>query len=434
MKKLIILFVLLLFIQAPLSFAQNTRAYILGEGGGTPGSGKLSSYTYAGNSFNQSIFSPGNIGLYPDGLMKFNSNLFLLEQGGFGGQGKIYKLDSNGTVITSQAFGTNPYSLTAANNKIYTTNGPAHSVLVLDASNFSVLKTITVGVYPQEIFAYQNKVFVCNMSLFGGNADSTVSVINAFTDSVIATIHLNDEPSSIALSNDNKLLIGCASSEGKIYKVDPNTFAILDSYTVMAGFDRDLSVDKNSNNVYFINYFNDIIKLDLVTRVSSVLIANPNPAASYFYGYNFDYTNNKHFVLDAKNFLVSGSLYIYSLTGTLEQTFATGVAPRRVIFDRTSTVDVRFISEVVKGYELKQNYPNPFNPETSIRFSIPKNEFVNLKVYDINGREIENLVNETKQAGTYEVNFNASSLSSGMYFYKITTSSFTSIKKMTLVK
>ena len=69
-----------------------------------------------------------------------------------------------------------------------------------------------------------------------------------------------------------------------------------------------------------------------------------------------------------------------------------------------------------------------------IKFSIPKSSFVNLKVYDILGREVATLVNEEKPAGSYEVNFDASRLASGIYFYKIQAGSFTQAKKMILLK
>ena len=82
-------------------------------------------------------------------------------------------------------------------------------------------------------------------------------------------------------------------------------------------------------------------------------------------------------------------------------------------------------------FELSQNYPNPFNPTTRI---VPSNEFVSLKVYDILGNEVAVLVNEQKQAGSYEVNFDASNLTSGLYFYKIKSGDFTHVKKMMLVK
>ncbi len=86
------------------------------------------------------------------------------------------------------------------------------------------------------------------------------------------------------------------------------------------------------------------------------------------------------------------------------------------------------------SYALNQNYPNPFNPTTTISYSIPKNGLVKLVVYDILGKEIATLVNEVKNAGNYMVDFNASNLSSGIYFYKITSGEFSDIKKMTLIK
>jgi len=91
-------------------------------------------------------------------------------------------------------------------------------------------------------------------------------------------------------------------------------------------------------------------------------------------------------------------------------------------------------SELPREYKLSQNYPNPFNPTTMIEYSILNHEFVNLKVYDILGREVATLVNEVKSPGTYSVRFDASNLSSGVYIYRLQTDSFTSTKKMILQK
>jgi len=85
-------------------------------------------------------------------------------------------------------------------------------------------------------------------------------------------------------------------------------------------------------------------------------------------------------------------------------------------------------------FSLNQNYPNPFNPTTKINFTIPKSSFVNLKIYDILGKEISTLVNEERSAGYYNVEFNAVGLTSGIYFYVIRTSEYTSTKKMLLLK
>lgn len=91
-------------------------------------------------------------------------------------------------------------------------------------------------------------------------------------------------------------------------------------------------------------------------------------------------------------------------------------------------------SEVPSSYLLKQNFPNPFNPTTNIHFAIPQSGLVTLKVFDIAGREISTLVNEVRAAGSYIVDFNASELSSGAYFYRIESGNFVDTKKMMLIK
>jgi hypothetical protein len=86
------------------------------------------------------------------------------------------------------------------------------------------------------------------------------------------------------------------------------------------------------------------------------------------------------------------------------------------------------------NFSLEQNYPNPFNPSTVISYQMPVNENVVLKIYDVLGNEVTTLVNEFKEAGKYSIEFDASNLGSGIYFYTITAGNFTSTKKMTLIK
>ncbi|HRB00268.1 MAG TPA: T9SS type A sorting domain-containing protein [Ignavibacteria bacterium] len=104
-------------------------------------------------------------------------------------------------------------------------------------------------------------------------------------------------------------------------------------------------------------------------------------------------------------------------------------------FIDTMQVSVNQISSLVPTkYELQQNYPNPFNPSTTINFSLPKTGLVSLKVYDISGKEISNLVNENLNVGTYEYKFNAASLSSGIYFYTLKADGISQTKRMMLIK
>jgi len=100
----------------------------------------------------------------------------------------------------------------------------------------------------------------------------------------------------------------------------------------------------------------------------------------------------------------------------------------------TITGNKNNLSNIPSEYKLSQNYPNPFNPVTKINFSVPKQGYVTLKVYDLLGREVKTLVNEIKTTGNYVVEFNASNLASGVYFYRLETEGFSDVKRMMLVK
>jgi photosystem II stability/assembly factor-like uncharacterized protein len=124
----------------------------------------------------------------------------------------------------------------------------------------------------------------------------------------------------------------------------------------------------------------------------------------------------------------------------------TGYAIGSNVVLKTTTGGVTFakqISQIIPDkYNLYQNYPNPFNPTTRIKFDVAQHtpyplsrgEFITLKIYDIAGREIQTLVNEKLNPGTYEITFDGSSLPSGIYFYKLVTSEFSETKKLIILK
>jgi hypothetical protein len=100
-----------------------------------------------------------------------------------------------------------------------------------------------------------------------------------------------------------------------------------------------------------------------------------------------------------------------------------------------STVSVNNYSNTVPTvYSLSQNYPNPFNPVTRIRFGLPERSNVSLRIYDMLGREISTLINGNLNAGSYETDWNGTNVSSGVYFYRLTTNNFTDTKRMILSK
>ena len=101
-------------------------------------------------------------------------------------------------------------------------------------------------------------------------------------------------------------------------------------------------------------------------------------------------------------------------------------------FEYSNAIEVEVIG--VAEFALGQNYPNPFNPTTTINFSLAEPTFVRLAIYNLLGEEVEVLKNEYMNAGSFNVSFDASSLPSGMYLYKVETAQFSSVRKMMLMK
>ena len=137
-------------------------------------------------------------------------------------------------------------------------------------------------------------------------------------------------------------------------------------------------------------------------------------------------TNLRQILLNNDKITPAGVSQAYVSGGQLPSWYAIGNRPTSVEENDSEPISNNFI--------LSQNYPNPFNPTTKIEFSIPKATFVKLKIYDALGREITTLVNENLSNGNYKVNFDATDLSSGIYFYRLDAGKFSQNRKMLLLK
>ena len=170
--------------------------------------------------------------------------------------------------------------------------------------------------------------------------------------------------------------------------------------------------------------------------VFSVNVTFPQYTAfrvQYKYGINYADADNNQGGNDNENGV--GADHFIDLTadlvsGKVENVF--GMMGDHELVDIVS--DVEMLEQLPTQYELSQNYPNPFNPTTMIKFQLKNQEDVTLKIYNLLGQEVATLINETMNAGVYEVNFDAAQLSSGIYIYTITAGEFLDSKKMTLLK
>jgi hypothetical protein len=112
---------------------------------------------------------------------------------------------------------------------------------------------------------------------------------------------------------------------------------------------------------------------------------------------------------------------------------ATSIKTFVILLNQTTGITNKSTSLPV-SYSLSQNYPNPFNPTTVIIYQLPVTSFVNLKIYDILGREVQTLVDRLQNPGSYSVNFSANYLPSGVYFYRLDAGMFHDTKKLMLLK
>jgi hypothetical protein len=154
-----------------------------------------------------------------------------------------------------------------------------------------------------------------------------------------------------------------------------------------------------------------------------------NPQYGYVYSADLsNYTNFDSSALDLKLDLFDGSTYKSEITWEPAigiGKFVGNLKPVSVISEK---------NDLPAEYKLYNNYPNPFNPSTTIEYSLPKESKVQIEIYDILGRKITTLINEYQKAGIHSTTFNAGSLSSGIYFYRLTAGNYMSTKKLLFIK
>jgi hypothetical protein len=239
----------------------------------------------------------------------------------------------------------------------------------------------------------------------GYTKSTTFDFTMAAADTVPVATTFRPGPMGLAyLSPNNILAVACdvwrsgTYSYGRIYLLNPNSGAPISSDTLTS------RVDQAAWNLKIMGTYTN--------RGNGDLFGNASGYAST--------TNVK--------FDEAGNLYSQSYYGwTVEKWKYNGTLP-------SFTGIAQIGTGLPDAFKLGQNYPNPFNPSTKIEFALPRSEFVNLRVFDLLGREVATLVNEEKMAGSYRVTFDAKAVPSGVYYYVLNAGSFRQTRSMLLVK
>jgi Secretion system C-terminal sorting domain len=172
----------------------------------------------------------------------------------------------------------------------------------------------------------------------------------------------------------------------------------------------------------------DAANNNILSQISNEDLKNGEMFPVNISGYNYNYAANGAKAVKIELLLSNNIPSKY----TINDFFSTGSAINLL---KSKNIDISYQdNSIVSTYSLEQNYPNPFNPTTVINYQLPQDGYVTLKVYDILGREIVNLVNAYKTKGRYSVTFNASNLASGVYIYQLKSGDYSSNKKLILMK
>lgn len=264
-------------------------------------------------------------------------------------------------------------------------------------------------------YCYQNGAKVINCS-FGGTTPSgtTQSIINAAWN--------NGTVICASAGNDGTNAPRYPAAYSNVISVASTTSSDIKSY--FSNYHTSVDVCAPGSSIYSTLYNNSYAVFDGTSMSSPICAGTVALIWSKFPTYTPTQIVNR---------LLDGCDSIYNLNPSY-----VGLLGRGRINAYKSVLTVSSInqigSEIPNSFKLEQNYPNPFNPSTKINFQIPKSSNVKITIYDSKGSEVETLLNEFVQAGKYSTNFNSKSLSSGIYFYKITSENFSDSKRMILIK
>lgn len=214
----------------------------------------------------------------------------------------------------------------------------------------------------------------------------------------------------------NRRITWDGNIEPDFYNASPSTYGIASVYEIYRGS----SIDCGAVPEY--NFINSVASTVTEYIDYSTTLYDPSPNANYNC-----YTNKTTY---SYKILAKDNRGYRSLKS--ERGLVAGFA--NACWEAEGPDNLILTNDIPKEFNLYNNYPNPFNPSTSIKFDIPTDNFVNIIVYNLLGKEVVALVNEFRKAGSYVVSFNGANLSSGIYYYKIKSGNYELVRKMMLLK
>lgn len=448
MQKIRYLFLLLILSISYNGISQNrelVQVVIGNEGNFDTGNATLTNYLIENKTATDGVFLAKNgtgIGDVVQSITWIKKQLYVV----LNNSQKIVILDPDTFQQARQISlpaGSSPREMVqVSEDKAYVTDMYGSLAYIVNINDYSVSATvIPAGLNADQIVEYEGFAYIAN---YGFGADSTIFKVDVSTDAVVDTFVVSRGPGGMEVDANGTLWVVCAGYPGDFdesFNVIPGTskpggvhginlsngeevaFAELPS----AG--SDIALDEAQSKVY-VNT-GGLRAFDISTQTFSA----DTLLKGSFYAFDYDKENQQFYLANAKDFSSAGEITLYKESEGVTGTFSAGIIPGSFLFvydDMLHTSSEN--SEMIVGFELNQNYPNPFNPTTQIQYSIHRGGQVQLAVFNSIGKKVAELVNSTQAAGVQSVQFNASNLSSGIYFYRIVTPSGSLVRKMMLIK
>ena len=216
----------------------------------------------------------------------------------------------------------------------------------------------------------------------------------------------------------------------QMMEVFPQNIPFADTENVFAGYEIGVFRPDGQNNMWngggcggMMNFNSNI---DFNLHFTNKQINESNISADNIHAKYWDSQSNSWQDIPNSTVNVSTGMVNFNLSSVSNYIILTS--------NQVTGVEDEGNNKLVNNYNLSQNYPNPFNPSTLIKYQLPENGFVSLKVYDVLGKEVATIINQQQTAGNYSVNFNAVNLTSGVYFYQLKSGNFVQVKKMILLR
>ena len=346
---------------------------------------------------------------------------------------------------------TSPRYMTVVDeNKAYVSNLFDSTVTIVDFESRAVMGTIAVGSNPEDIELFEDRAYVANS---GFGADSTLTVLDVETDTVIETLSLScDGPRFLEIDAENELWVFCKGNtvyndsfteiieqtKGTVVVLDTETnqqvqLISLDAQAGAASFGQDAWHDVTTGRMFLIQG-QEVLVFDTAsnTQVDTIQI----PGDEELGGVAFDPVERQLYIARITGFTSTGFVSIHDETGQEVNRFSAGIAPGSLAFYRPveSNVSTELSDRIAEGFTLGEIYPNPVASIGRVTITVNRGERLTLQIFDMLGQRVGTYLDNEVAPGRHLMDLDVSNLPAGLYVYRLSSGERVEVKTFTVLR